>query len=169
MITRSRGDRLVVVVLAASAACTRAPELTADERAAGAAALSAWREIGLPEPTQDRCRIELFQVRHASPRRFLEDCGVPEGKAWGCLQWDTTAHFFRPWSFPVVVTSPHFPYGMAIVQHELMHALIRCSGVGPSFADPGDHGHRDARVWEAAGGAASVQARAAALLSAGAP
>lgn len=165
MITSVKGDRLVVLALSLLA-CTRAPELSAEERAAGAAALTAWREAGLPDPTLDRCRIELFTVRHASPARFREDCRVEPERAWGCLAWDSTSHFVRPWSFPVVVTSPHFPYGMAIVQHELMHALIRCSGVGPSFADPGDHGHRDARIWEAAGGAASVQARAHKLLTA---
>lgn len=164
MITSVKGDRLVVLALSLLA-CTRAPELSAEERAAGAAALTAWREAGLPDPTLDRCRIELFKVRMPSRDAFIMNCGTAPELAWACLNWDGSWHFFRPSKWPVVVASPALPYGPAVVVHELMHAMTECSGIGrPS--DPGDSRHSDPRVWEAAGGATSVQARAAALLSA---
>jgi hypothetical protein len=156
--------RLAPALLLALAACTAAPELLPHERAAGAAAFTAWAQAGLPEPDKGRCDVRTFRVRMASAERFVQDCRTAPEAAYACTAWETTDELFRWRDVPVVVIAPWWHSEPGIVVHEICHALIRCSGIGPSARDAGDSKHTDPRVWKAEGGETSVQARAMKLL-----
>lgn len=150
-------------------ACAPKPELSPSERAAGAAAVQAWQESGLPSAS-DRCDVRGFRIATPGAQDYLRRCFSAPEKSWGCLNWTDSGRMFGASRVPVVVASPHFYADRsadlsAIIQHELMHALVTCAGVGPSGWDSGDREHTDARVWSAAGGETSVQARATALLA----
>lgn len=132
-----------------------APELPPAERAAIHAAIDGWREAGLPEPDAVRCDFTRTRVRTAKPD---DRCPTPGHD--GCLQWESSDHWFRWVEYPVVVARPGWlaadnPF---LIIHELMHAMARCAGM------PSDIGHDDPRVWAEAGGETSAQGRAVALL-----
>lgn len=156
--------RLIVMLLALATACVHPTELTPDERAAGNAAFTAWREAGLPEPDQGRCDVRNFQVRIASDAEFFGLCHTAPELAYGCMHWDSSGEWFRWREIPVVVIAPWWKSEPSIIVHELQHALVRCSGIGP-LGSPGDSKHSLPQVWADKGGPASSQARAMALLS----
>jgi hypothetical protein len=119
--------------------CQPAPELLPRERAAHWAAITAWKEAGLPPMRY--CSVDTLRLRRG-------DCG--EGMA-ACLRWDRGQ--------PVVQLAPWqqlSPDGEPII-HELMHAQFHCSKLH-GWNSGANYFHHDPRVWAASGGAESVQA-----------
>lgn len=145
-------------------ACTPASNLKPFEREAGDAVAAAWAESGLPAPTQGRCDVSKWRVRTDDAVSFQNDCHVPAPAAGGCTAWADTDAMFAWREYPVVVISPAWKSEPGIIIHELMHAYWHCAEM-PNELGPDNIDHKDPRVWQAAGGDASVQARALAIVA----
>lgn len=133
------------------------------ERSAGAAALSAWRSSGLQNPMREGCNASDFSIRIADDASYWHLCGADPNTQAGCLNWTSDSRMFNPGLRPLIVVAPWTNASNDLVVHELLHAMLVCSDVDLS----GDPQHADPRVWQAAGGATSVQARAHAILAGG--
>lgn len=125
------------------------------QRAAFLAVEEAWYEAGLPVPHED-CNLDAFVVVHATSKKYWELCGSDPQKSAGC---STSEHIrpLQPDTVPIVVVSPKHYIEPTIITHELSHAFQRCT-------TGRDYGHSDPKVWQAAGGDSSVQARANKIL-----
>jgi hypothetical protein len=156
------------VALALLAACVpRAPELTPLERAGVHASLTAWREVGLPEPDQaERCDFSRIFIRWAR----LEDACLPGASSdvnTACLRWEYSGNWFRARQYPVIVLKLGYvlPADSQPIIHECMHALTHCSGLSWWRID--NTRHLDPRIWAAAektpGSSAESRARAMVL------
>lgn len=123
------------------------------EVAAYEAVVEAWAAAGLPEPSND-CHLDLFQVHQA--RTAAEyPCGDP-AKSYGCMTLENYGGPMRPARVPEIYITPWHHSEPYLIVHELLHGFAICSGLG--------YGHGDPRVWQAAGGASSVQEAANQLL-----
>jgi hypothetical protein len=161
--------RLYVVLIIAAGCARPAPEMQSFERASGSAAMEAWRASGLPEPNKNRCDMSLWRIKLASDAEVPQLCVAASAERdAGCTSYGTTSNFFAWRDYPIVVITSRWHSEPGIIVHELMHALWHCSDM-PDEAGLGNTDHRDPRVWEAAGGATSVQARALAILAAQSP
>lgn len=156
------------IALVAFTACVpTAPELTPLERRGVHAALEGWRAAGLPAPDAERCDFGHVYVRWAKDAdEFWQLCRALASEHAACTLWESSNHFFRPLSYPVVQLRPGFvllPDSEPVI-HELMHALTRCAGM--PFWLPANTQHLDPRVWSAAEAVpgASAQSRARALM-----
>ena len=156
--------------LLALCACAPLPVLTPAQQAAGPAVRAAWAQKALPEPVgwrTFRCDLSRYYVEVLDGEDFTSTCGALPTKAAGCLEWTSSNHFFRPFQWPRIIVGPKYAADQGLVVHELLHAYVRCARVGVSVWDQGDYQHTSPRIWKAAGGAGSVQHRAAALLEEG--
>jgi hypothetical protein len=146
------------------AACAPLPVLTPAESAATDAARAAWLGSAMPAPDKRRCQLDRVYVLHATPEAFVQHCHALPTKAAGCLSWTSSRHFFRPFEWPLLVIGPGYVGDQGLIVHEMLHAHVRCAAMGTSPWDPGDRMHANPRVWEAAGGAETVQGRAGEML-----
>lgn len=154
--------RAALLALALCACVHGLPPGSADGRAVQAVE-GAWRAAGLPGPGS--C-LDLVEVRrHDSLSRYVDACdgsrpglyGPAARDSAGCLASAFRGVLGRPgWA---VHMAPGYHDDPALVEHELLHALTHCR-LRRAYNDPFDAGHSDPRVWEASGGASSVQARA---------
>ena len=154
----------ILAALAAASCVPPAPELLPLERSAGQAVSVAWNSAALPFPSKNDCDVSRFSVRIASATDYATSClGAPEASA-GCTNFSSDGSWFSSPLYPIVVISPTWKSEPGIIVHELLHAYVYCSESGKP-GDPFDANHTDSRVWKAAGGESSVQARAMSLIA----
>lgn len=165
---------LVVALLAlALTACVRTTNTTADRRALDATE-QAWRAAGLP--TDGRCLERVEVRRHGTRAAYVEACqGTNPGMggreasqtAYGCLRYELRGVIGK--RVTVIHVAPGSETDMGLVQHEALHAMVRCH-LARDVRDPWDDGHTDPLVWTAASkdpavSGASVQTRALSALA----
>jgi hypothetical protein len=158
---------VLILVAAFLVACSPpARNLPPREQEAVSAALSGWREAGLPEPSP-ACRFDRVRVVRPDEEGYVARCSQPSAGFAGCTSWDY-ATFGRDRA-PVVVAAPWWlaKYGErdmpALIVHELMHALTHCAMPSQAYL-PANREHLDPRVWLATGRETSAQGRAMALI-----
>ena len=136
-----------------------------EQRSVVLAVLAAWEAVGLPAPRGGRngCDMHKARVILASESEYMARCRNPSTASAGCLNMESSGHFFRPIDYPVVVVSPAWRVEPGIVAHELLHAMYLCSGL-PDPYGLANAGHGHPMVWKAAGGAGSAQAIAESFL-----
>jgi hypothetical protein len=125
-----------------------------EEQLAIGAAISAWRNAGLPWSNQCNEEYPRIRVVVSEPEEFTELCGRKPLHAGGRLYACNTEQYekvFPVWMVsnervPLLVISDLQPemHRRLLVVHETMHWLERCSGKGIDFD------HADELVWQGA-------------------
>ena len=154
---------VALALLALLAGCLHAPPLTTADGAAIQAVAGAWRAAELPALGDCATSIEVRRWR--SKQAYVDQCTGPLADVYraaaehsaGCTDSESRGILGR--DTYILELAPGFEADEGLVQHEALHAFVACSGLGPP-EDPYDTGHADRRLWEAVGGASSVQGRA---------
>lgn len=152
----SKRSRLLALALLS--ACVHTTPLTPGDRDALDRVRDAWHAAQLGNPGNCGDLIEVR--RHETIESYVDACdGLHPGLfgelarvSAGCTT--TALRGVRGVQVAIVHVAPTYHADLGLVQHEALHRLSYCA------YDNSDPAHTDARLWEAAGGASSAQARA---------
>lgn len=156
---------LAIFAIAASACMHDLPPDSPDHQAL-VDVKSAWDLASLPPLGDCLDRVEV--VRHETKTAYVAECeGMSPGAGGrklaehsaGCLTYGLRGVLGK--QVALINLAPGYHDDMGLVQHECLHHASACA-LGRRASDPFDSGHRDPRIWSAAGGATSVQARSSA-------
>jgi hypothetical protein len=141
-----------LALVALLTACPR-PPITHEQRNAFEATDYGWHAAGNP-PAGDCLKGARVRVA-ADLDEMRERCYASHGKYAGCL-----ASYARGVGGHrdgiLVMVAPGYEHDYALVVHEALHAIVKCTEMGPQ-GDPFDAAHSLQSVWQAAGGDKSAQ------------
>lgn len=150
--------RALLFAAVALASCVHTATITPGDRDALDRVRDAWHAAELQSPGNCGDLIEVR--RHETIESYVDACdglhpGLFGDSARGSAGCTTTAlRGVTGRQVAIVHVAPRARADLGLVQHEALHRLSYCA-LGDA-----DRQHSRPAVWEAAGGAASVQARA---------